>query len=138
MGPDTLRTLRVWKEGMALVKDSYALSAGWPKSELFGLTGQVRRAAISIPANLAEGKGRGSAAELVRYARIWSVPPTNWIRCWKSEPNSSFPMSTLSRACANAYLIWYGNSRPTSNQEKHEFFLRFSHDPQPTTHNLSC
>src|SRR6266849_6599526 len=70
MGPDTLRTLRVWNEGMALVKDSYALSAGWPNSELFGLTGQVRRAAISIPANLAEGKGRGSAAELVRYARI--------------------------------------------------------------------
>ena len=70
MGPDTLRTLRVWKEGMALVKDSYALTAAWPKSELFGLTGQVRRAAISIPANLAEGKGRGSAAELVRFARI--------------------------------------------------------------------
>ena len=70
MGPDSIRTLRVWKEGMALVKDSYALSAGWPKSELFGLTGQVRRAAISIPANLAEGKGRGSVAELVRFARI--------------------------------------------------------------------
>ena len=70
MGPDSIRTLRVWKEGMALVKDSYALSSGWPKSELFGLTGQVRRAAISIPANLAEGKGRGSVAELIRFARI--------------------------------------------------------------------
>jgi four helix bundle protein len=55
---------------MALVKESYALTADWPKSELFGLTGQVRRAATSIPCNLAEGKGRGSSAELVRFARI--------------------------------------------------------------------
>ncbi|HYL78431.1 MAG TPA: four helix bundle protein [Bryobacteraceae bacterium] len=70
MGPDSVRTLRVWQEGMTLVKDSYALTANWPKSELFGLTGQIRRAATSIPCNLAEGKGRGSAAELVRFARI--------------------------------------------------------------------
>jgi len=37
MGPDSVRTLRVWKEGMTLVKESYALTAAWPKSELFGL-----------------------------------------------------------------------------------------------------
>lgn len=55
---------------MTLVKESYALTAARPKSELFGLTGQIRRAAVSIPSNLAEGKGRGSAAELVRFARI--------------------------------------------------------------------
>jgi four helix bundle protein len=70
MGPDSVRTLRVWQEGMALVKESYALTAAWPKSELFGLTGQIRRAAVSIPSNLAEGKGRGPAAELARFARI--------------------------------------------------------------------
>ena len=70
MGPDSVRTLRVWQEGISLVKDSYASTAAWPKSELFGLTGQIRRAAVSIPCNLAEGKGRGSSAELVRFARI--------------------------------------------------------------------
>jgi four helix bundle protein len=70
MGPDTVRTLRVWQEGMALVKESYALTSAWPKSELFGLTGQIRRAAVSIPTNLAEGKGRGTSGELVRFARI--------------------------------------------------------------------
>jgi four helix bundle protein len=70
MGPDTVRSLRVWQEGIALVKDTYALTAGWPKSELFGLTSQIRRAAVSIPSNLAEGKGRGNTAELVRFARI--------------------------------------------------------------------
>ena len=70
MGPDTVRTLRVWQEGIALVKESYALTAGWPKSGLFGLTGQIRRAAVSIPSNLAEGKGRGTSGELVRFGRI--------------------------------------------------------------------
>jgi four helix bundle protein len=70
MGQDSVRTLRVWQEGMTLVKDSYALTAAWPKSELFGLTSQIRRAAVSIPSNLAEGKGRGSPAELVRFVRI--------------------------------------------------------------------
>jgi four helix bundle protein len=70
MGPDSVRTLRVWQEAIALAKDSYALTAGWPKQEQFGLVSQIRRAAVSIPANLAEGKGRGSTAELVRFARI--------------------------------------------------------------------
>ena len=70
MGPDSVRTLRVWQEGMALVKDSYFLTSAWPKSEMFGLTSQIRRAAVSIPCNLAEGKGRGSSAAIVRFARI--------------------------------------------------------------------
>jgi four helix bundle protein len=55
---------------MTLVKESYALTAAWPKSELFGLTSQIRRAAVSIPSNPAEGKGRGTTPELVRFARI--------------------------------------------------------------------
>jgi hypothetical protein len=48
MGPDSVRTLRVWQEGMALVKQSYALTAAWPKSELFGLTSQIPDARLLI------------------------------------------------------------------------------------------
>lgn len=55
---------------MVLVNESYALTATWPKSELFGLTAQVRRAAISIPSNLAEGRGRGTYAEMARFSQI--------------------------------------------------------------------
>jgi four helix bundle protein len=55
---------------MSIVKDSYSLSSHWPKSETFGLTSQVRRAAVSIPSNLAEGRGRGTPAEMARFAHI--------------------------------------------------------------------
>lgn len=70
MGPSSVTNLRIWHEGMSIVKDSYSLSRAWPKSELFGLTSQVRRAAVSIPCNLAEGRGRGTGAEMARFAHI--------------------------------------------------------------------
>jgi len=70
MGPSSVSNLRIWHEGMALVSECYKLTAAWPKSESFGLTGQVRRAAVSIPCNLAEGRGRGSNAQMARFGQI--------------------------------------------------------------------
>jgi len=70
VGPDSVRNLKIWHEGMAVVKTIYALTARWPKSELFGLSAQVRRAAVSIPCNLAEGRGRGTNPEMARFAQI--------------------------------------------------------------------
>ena len=54
----TYRDLEVWKQGMALVEESYRVTAAFPRNELYGLTSQLRRAAISIPANIAEGHSR--------------------------------------------------------------------------------
>ena len=52
------------------MKQVYELTRTWPKGENYGLTGQVRRAAVSVPSNLAEGIGRGTPAEMARFSRI--------------------------------------------------------------------
>jgi len=53
-----------------VVKAVYQFTQDWPKAELYGLTSQVRRAAVSIPANLAEGVGRDTPAEAARFAHV--------------------------------------------------------------------
>jgi four helix bundle protein len=55
---NSYRDLRVWQQAMDLAMLVYRLTESFPKHELYGLTGQIRRAAISIPSNIAEGKGR--------------------------------------------------------------------------------
>ena len=54
----TYRDLIVWKQGMHLVEECYKITARFPKAELYGLTSQLRRAAVSIPSNVAEGQCR--------------------------------------------------------------------------------
>ncbi len=64
------RDLVVWQRAMDLLEATYSATSGFPREELFGLTGQMRRAAVSIPANIAEGQGRGTDKEIVHYSRI--------------------------------------------------------------------
>jgi four helix bundle protein len=64
------RDLRVWQRGMEIVEGVYRLTGGFPKSELYGLTGQVRRAAVSIPSNIAEGHTRESTKEYLNHISI--------------------------------------------------------------------
>jgi four helix bundle protein len=64
------RDLRVWQLGMDLAVACYETTKTFPKEELFGMTSQVRRAAASIPANIAEGHGRGSRKEYRQFLRI--------------------------------------------------------------------
>jgi four helix bundle protein len=63
-------SLKVWQHAHQLALRVYQEARSFPKAEVYGLTSQMRRAAVSIPSNLAEGHGRGSQAELVRYSRI--------------------------------------------------------------------
>ena len=67
---NSYRDLRVWQDAMSLAESCYRLTAQFPRAELFGLTSQIRRAAASIPANVAEGHGRESTGSFVQSLRI--------------------------------------------------------------------
>src|SRR5579871_2499201 len=56
--PISYRDLRVWQSSMKLVLKVYMVTQSFPKSEIYGLSNQMRRAAVSVPSNIAEGKGR--------------------------------------------------------------------------------
>jgi four helix bundle protein len=62
--------LIVWKRAHELVMSIYKFTGSFPKSELFGLTSQIRRAAVSVPANIAEGYAAGRKGQFARYLNI--------------------------------------------------------------------
>lgn len=64
------RNLKVWQEAMDLVVSCYRLTDTFPAQERFGLTSQLQRAAASIPANIAEGQGRGYDGEFLKHLAI--------------------------------------------------------------------
>jgi len=64
------RNIEVWKKAHDIVKSVYKATVSFPASELYGITSQIRRASISIPTNIAEGCGKGSNADFVRYLQI--------------------------------------------------------------------
>lgn len=62
--------LRVWEHAMSLVQDVYVVTRDFPRREDFGLTAQLRRAAISVPSNIAEGCGRYHTKEFIQFLYI--------------------------------------------------------------------
>ncbi|MFM9984291.1 MAG: four helix bundle protein, partial [Flavobacteriales bacterium] len=64
---NSYRDLDVWKQSRLLVKSVYQLSKSFPKEEQFGLTNQLRRAAISVPSNIAEGSGRNHSKDSIQF-----------------------------------------------------------------------
>lgn len=67
---NSYRELLVWQRSMNLVSDVYKTSTSFPTSETYGLTAQIRRSAISIPSNIAEGFGRNHSKDYVRFLEI--------------------------------------------------------------------
>jgi four helix bundle protein len=66
----TFRDLEVWQRAMDLVKAAYALTGKLPQHERYGLASQIQRAAVSVPANIAEGHARDSTREYLRFLSI--------------------------------------------------------------------
>jgi four helix bundle protein len=67
---NSYRDLRVWQDAMTLAESCYRLTRQFPRDELFGLTSQIRRAAASVPANVAEGHGRENTGNFVQHLRV--------------------------------------------------------------------
>jgi len=64
------KELKIWQKSRTLVKEVYELTTSLPSSEKYGIVSQIQRAAISIPANIAEGSGRGSNKDFSRFLDI--------------------------------------------------------------------
>jgi four helix bundle protein len=64
---DTYRDLIAWQRAMVLVTNVYRATEAFPRREIYGLTNQLRRAAVSVPSNIAEGKGRRSKKEYLQF-----------------------------------------------------------------------
>ncbi|MBC8412215.1 four helix bundle protein [bacterium] len=85
------RDLLVWQKSMELVTGIYKLSKILPKEEIYGLISQMRRSAVSIPANIAEGYGRNSTKDYIRFLLIAS--------------GSLYELQTLIEICLNLGFI---------------------------------
>ena len=66
---NTFRDLIAWQKGMALTREVYRATAQMPMEERFGLTNQMRRAAVSVPSNIAEGNARQSLLDYIKFLR---------------------------------------------------------------------
>jgi four helix bundle protein len=64
------KDLRVWQAAMEIVEHCYRLTAKFPRDEVYGITSQLRRAAVSVPSNIAEGYGRDSTGSYVQFLKI--------------------------------------------------------------------
>lgn len=64
------KELLVWKKSIELVTEIYEITATFPSEEKFGLVSQIRRAAVSIPSNIAEGNSRRSSADYIQFLKI--------------------------------------------------------------------
>lgn len=64
------RELIVWQKGIELVTEVYRVTSKFPKEEIYGITSQMRRAAVSIPSNIAEGYARKHSKEYIQFVRV--------------------------------------------------------------------
>ena len=70
MEVQSYKDLIVWQKSMLMVKDIYRITQRFPREEIYGLTSQIRRAAVSIPSNIAEGQARAGRAEFPNFLSI--------------------------------------------------------------------
>jgi four helix bundle protein len=97
------KDLRVWQLSMDLAVEAYRVTSGFPTEERYGLTSQIRRAAASVPANIAEGYGRDIRGSYVQHLRIAQGSlkelETHLILAHRVERLAERPLNDLSAQC---------------------------------------
>jgi four helix bundle protein len=76
------RDLIAWQKSIDLVGRIYSFTRSYPKEEMYAITSRIRRAGISIAANIAEGQARNSKGEFLQFLGIARVHWRNWRHCW--------------------------------------------------------
>jgi four helix bundle protein len=117
------RDLIAWQQARALVKATYMATKAFPKEEVYGLTQQIRRAAVSVPSNIAEGYKRGSRRDYVHFLRtargsLYELQ-TQLILCQDLgylDPSPNHPLCDLTERCSKL-LHGLIKSLPTDEQE---------------------
>ena len=120
------KDLAVWKESIKLVKEVYLLLKGFPSYEQFGICSQMRRAAVSIPSNIAEGAGRNNDKELVRLCYIaqgslaeleTQLIISEELGYFKSDNNIFNQLSTV-RKILSGYITYLNNKLKKQSTSK--------------------
>ena len=94
----SFRDLDVWNKAMDLVVSVYALTDKFPRHELYGLTDQIRRAAVSIPTNIAEGNGRLYRGEYAHHAAIARGSVSELVTCLEISRRLNYASDTAVEA----------------------------------------
>lgn len=111
--------LKVWKEARKLVSEVYTLTKGFPKEKIYGLTSQIRRCAISVPSNIAEGCGRRTSADTIQFlyisrgslyeleTQLYLATDQKYLT--KEKFNSLLDQTTSCKKLLNGFINYYKN-----------------------------
>ncbi|HZX91653.1 MAG TPA: four helix bundle protein [Rudaea sp.] len=117
---DSYRDLIAWQKAMDLVTEVYRVTASMPEAERFGLTSQLRRAAVSVPSMLAEGHARGSTREFVRYVAMamgsLAEIETQLLICMRLEFANQTSLQKLLAQCDEQNRILRGLTKSLSHK----------------------
>ncbi|MBE9038247.1 four helix bundle protein [aff. Roholtiella sp. LEGE 12411] len=116
------RDLKVWQEAMNLAESCYKITKSFPKEEIYGMTSQIRRAVVSIPANIAEGYGRRTRGEYIQFLYIAQGSlkelETHLLLSIRVELASSQTVNTILKQCESVGKLLLLLIRALENKNK--------------------